>query len=317
MSWPRRTARSTVGGLRDLSPGGAATIGWSCPARAEDAPATVDLVCHVRGDGDLLHAWLDHYVALGVTRFHFIAHGRKSDNEALYRLPPRYPAVIVDAYDGVFHDVEKQRRVQAVLTGLRGRWVVTVDSDEMLELPYEDLPTTISMLERLKATALSAPMVQRLREDGRLETPEVIADPFGAMPLCAPALYATMGVEACIAKYPLFLNTDTVVVNPGYHVRPDGRRTRLSGLRGVTHHFKWRAPVLQRLRERADSGHAFRHESAGYLAYLGVHGYRLPVTGAFRHSRKRLFRRGLLRSARGRDWMRLFVGSLRSAPATR
>jgi len=113
------------------------------------------------------------------------------------------------------------------------------------------------------------------------------------------------------------LNTDTVVVNPGYHVRPDGRRTRLSGLRGVTHHFKWRAPVLQRLRERADSGHAFRHESAGYLAYLGVHGYRLPVTGAFRHSRKRLFRRGLLRSARGRDWMRLFVGSLRSAPATR
>ena len=54
-------------------------------------------------------------MALGVTRFRFIAHGRKSDNEALYRLQPRYSAVIVDAYDGFFHDVEKQRRVQAVI----------------------------------------------------------------------------------------------------------------------------------------------------------------------------------------------------------
>jgi len=179
------------------------------------------------------------------------------------------------------------------------------------------LPTTISMLERLNATALSAPMVQRLREDGSLETPEVIADPFGAMPLCTPTLYATMGVKACITKYPVFFNTDTVVVNPGYHVRPDDQRTRLSGLRGVTHHFKWRAPVLQRLRERADSGHAFRHESAGYLAYLGAHDYRLPTTGAFRYSRQRLFRRGLLRGARGWDWARLLVSSLLSVPATR
>src|SRR5215468_10116416 len=36
-----------------------------------------------------------------------------------------------------------------------------------------------------------------------------------------------MGVKACITKCPLFLNTDPVVVNPGYHLRPDGRRTRL------------------------------------------------------------------------------------------
>jgi len=317
MSWQRRTGRSTVGDVRDLSPDGAATIGWSGSGRAEDAPATVDLVCHVRGDGDLLHAWLDYYFALGVTRFHFIAHGRKSDNEALYRLQPRYPAMIVDAYDGAFDDVEKQRRVQAVLMGLRGRWVVTVDSDEMLELPYEDLPTTIRMLERLEATALSAPMVQRLRADGSLETPEFIADPFKAMPLCAPDLYATMGVKACIIKYPLFFNTETVVVNPGYHVRPDGQRTRLSGLRGVTHHFKWRTSVLQRLRERADSGHAFRHESAGYLAYLAAHDYRLPLAGAFRYSRHELIRRGLLRGARGWDWVRLGLDSLLSAPATR
>src|SRR5215813_6726467 len=104
--------------------------------------------------------------------------------------------MIVYAYDGAFDDVEKQRRVQAVLTGLRGRWVVTVDSDEMLELPYENLPTTIGMLERINATALSALIVHRLRECGSLEPPEVIADPYDTIPLCAPALYATLSVKA-------------------------------------------------------------------------------------------------------------------------
>ena len=276
----------------------------------------IDLVCHIRGDGDLLEAWLDYYVALGVTRFHFIAHGRRADNETLYRLQPRYPLAIVDAYDGVFLDVEKQRHVQAVLETLRRRWVFFVDSDEMVELPYESLAATIGVLERLGATALSAPMLQRLREDGGLETPSIIGDPFRAMPLCSPDLYAAMGVEeACTEKYPLFFNTETTTVNAGNHLRPDGRRTVLAGLSGVTHHFKWRAPVLHRLRERAESGHAYRHESAGYLAYLGRNGFRLPVGRAFRYSRGDLFRRRLLRRARGLAWMRLLHSSFRSSRA--
>ncbi len=283
----------------------------------QDAPPPIDLVCHIRDDRDLLRAWLDHYVTLGVTRFHFIAHGRPADNEELYRLQPRYPLAIVGTYDGVFLDVEKQRHVQAVLETLRGRWVLLVDSDEMLELPYDDLPTTIGVLERLGATALSAPMLQRLREDGRLETPPVISDPFRAMPLCSPDLYAAMGVEACIDKYPLFFNSDTVTVNPGNHLPPDDRRTVLADVSGVTHHFKWRAPVLDRLRERADSIHAFRHESAGYLAYLGAHGDRLPVAKAFPYSRRTLFRRGLLRRPPRRAWLRLLLASQKSRRGAR
>lgn len=277
----------------------------------------VDLVCHIKDDGDLLQAWLDYYLALGVARFHFIVHGPQSDNKELYRLQPHYPLAIVDAYEGPFLDVEKQRRMQAVLATLRGRWVLVVDSDEMVEVPYDTLATTIGVLERLGATALSAPMLQRLREDGGLDTPMVITDPFVAMPLCSPDLYTAMGVEACIDKYPLFFNSETVTVNGGNHLRPDGKRTVLAGLRGVTHHFKWRALVLRRLRERAESAHAFRHESAGYLAYLEAHGYRLPVARAFPYARRDMFRRGLLRGARGRDWMRLLLGSRKARNAGR
>ena len=272
----------------------------------------MDLLCHINDDSDLLQAWLDHYVALGVTRFHFVVHGPASDNKELYRLRAHYPIAIADTYDGEFQDLDKRARVQAVLEQLRGRWMLFVDSDELVELPHESVAATVEVLERLGATALEAPMVQRLREDGGLDTPMVVTDPFAEMPLCAPDLYAALGVDACIDKFPLFFNSDTVEVNGGNHLPPDGHRTVLSGLRGVTHHFKWRAPVLQRLRERADSAHRYRHESASFLAYLESHGHRLPVAGAFRYSRSGMFALRLLRRARGREWLRLLLDSRRS-----
>ena len=272
----------------------------------------MDLLCHINDDSDLLQAWLDYYVALGVTRFHFIVHGPASDNKELYRLRAHYPIAVADAYDGAFLDLEKRARVQAALERMRGRWVLLVDSDELVELPYENLAATVDVLERLGATALEAPMLQRLREDGGLDTPMVITDPSEEMPLCSPDLYAALGVDACIDKFPLFFNSDTVKVNGGNHLPPDGRRTVLSGLRGVTHHFKWRAPVLRRPRERADSAHSYRHESASYLAYLQAHDGRLPVAGAFRYTRSGMFSLGLLRRARGRAWLRLLLDSRRS-----
>lgn len=275
----------------------------------------MDLLCHINDDSDLLQAWLDHYVALGVTRFHFVVHGPASENKELYRLRALYPIAIADAYDGEFQDLDKKARVQAVLEQLRGRWMFFVDSDELVELPHESVAATVEVLERLGATALEAPMVQRLREDGGLDTPMVVTDPFAEMPLCAPDLYAAVGVDACIDKFPLFFNSDTVAVNGGNHLPPDGRRTVLSGLRGVTHHFKWRAPVLRRLRERADSAHRYRHESASFLAYLESHGNRLPVAGAFRYSRSGMFALRLLRRARGREWLRLLVARRRSPAA--
>src|SRR5919108_3911976 len=95
----------------------------------------VRLVSHINGDGDLLRAWLDYYLRLGITSFHVIAHGERAENETLFALQASYPIVIEDAYHGEFLSEEKRRRIAALLRRLRGQWVVLVDSDEFIELP--------------------------------------------------------------------------------------------------------------------------------------------------------------------------------------
>ena len=64
---------------------------------------------------------------------------------------------------------------------------------------------------------------------------------------------------------------------------------------GVTHHFKWRPAVRNRLSERADSSHPYRGEALQYVKFLGQSGWRLPTDSTFRYSRRALFTRGLLR----------------------
>jgi glycosyl transferase family 2 len=257
----------------------------------------MDLISHINGDGDLVGAWLAHYLRLGVTRFHLIVHGPASENAELHRLADRHPIVIADAYEGEFLGQEKGRRLNALIATLPDRWILLVDSDEFLEPPYGDLATTVRRLERVGDTALLAPMLQRLTADGSLDTPPMVEDVFGAFPLCSPDLYARMGVTANLTKYPLFRNSPGTRVNAGNHIPPHGEATGLSRVRGITHHFKWRRTVFRRLTDRANSGHMWRHESIGFLAYLEAHGGRLPIEGAFPYARREVIRRGLLRSA--------------------
>jgi Glycosyl transferase family 2 len=256
------------------------------------------LLCHINDDEDLLQAWLDYYMGVGVSSFHFIVHGAASENTKLFQLTKLYPIFIEDAYDDPFNGKEKRRRIESVLAHWRGQWVLWVDSDEFVEFPYRRLSTTIRVLEFFKANALSAPMVQRLTQDGCLKTPETIPDPFRHFPLCSVDLYRKMGVEALTSKYPLFYCHDsTKISNGGNHNPPNGPSTVLSPLQGVTHHFKWRGPALKKIASRAQSLVAWRHESAGYLAYLQSHDLKVPTTDSFSYSRAELFRRGLLKQA--------------------
>ena len=64
---------------------------------------------------------------------------------------------------------------------------------------------------------------------------------------------------------------------------------------GVTHHFKFRRTVSQRLDKRINSEYLWRHESVQFREYLANHSGRLPLEGAFPYSREALFRKGLLR----------------------
>jgi hypothetical protein len=184
----------------------------------------IDLVCHIGGDSDLVQAWLDHYTALGVSRFHLVVHGSAERNARLHQLADSYPVAVSQTDEGEFRSEEKARRLNAVLAGLRGRWVVCADSDELLELPYSSLERTVQVLRRLRATALYAPVLQRLRADGSLDTPDPVRDPHRELPLCSRDLARAMGVDASGSKFPA---TSRISRSTGFASRP-GTRFRTS-----------------------------------------------------------------------------------------
>lgn len=254
----------------------------------------VVLLSHVNGDGDLLEAWFKYYQLLGVSSFHLIVHGPREDNRQLYALKDSYPITIEDVYEKAFDSDEKRKRLNSLLAKMRGRWVLLVDSDEFVELPYRTIDTTIRVLQFMGKNALFAPMLQRLTIDGSLDTPTVVENPFKTFPLCSIGLYKSMGVEADIRKYPLFYCTDrTALQDGGNHNRPINNFE--ASLRGVTHHFKFRQSICQRLHGRIHSSHPWRHESVQFENFLISNGHRLPTEDAFAYSRAELCRRGLLR----------------------
>jgi hypothetical protein len=255
------------------------------------------LVSHINGDDDLLEAWLKHYLHLGVTTFHFIVHGPRSENIRLFELKRRFPILIEDSYEGEYSDVEKKERTNSVISKFADQWLLVVDSDEFLELPFNGIWTTTKIMELTRARALFAPMLQRVTANGSLDTPETVEHPFIMFPLCSVSLYSDMGSTASIDKYPLFYCTPGTKLWDGGNHRPPswGGPSKVSGLRGVTHHFKFRRAVLERLRRRIQSSHPWRHESDQFQKYLEGHDFTLPLQNSFSYSRKELFRRGLLR----------------------
>ena len=263
-------------------------------ATLQEATMSLGLVSHVNRDGDILEAWFRYYCRLGVSSFHLIVHGPKEENGCLYAVKDSYPIVIEDVYQGPFDITEKTRRLNSLLPRMRGQWVVLVDSDEFVEFPNAKISTTIRMLRLAGKNALFAPMLQHLTLDGSLDTPEVVEDPFHSLPLCSVDLYQRMGVQADIRKFPLFYCTDgTTLQEGGNHSCPIGNLA--SSLQGVTHHFKFRRSVYQRLESRIHSSHRWRHESVQFQEYLASNANRVPTEGAFPYSRAELFRRELLR----------------------
>jgi hypothetical protein len=255
---------------------------------------TFRLISHVNRDDDLIEAWIRYYMRLGVSSFHLIAHGGYDQNRALYDLLDRYPITIVDQYSTEFDPYEKRDRLAWGLAKLQSGWVVLVDSDEFIELPYRSLSATVRVMEWLRADSLQAPMLQRFAWDG-LDV-DGGSRPFEAYPWCSTDLYAKLGQpQAVIDKYPLFsLTRRTWLKSGGNHYPPNGLGSRLAPMLGVTHHFKWRPGVQNRMATRADSSHPYRGESQQYIKYLGEAGWRLPTDGAFRYSRAALVQRGLL-----------------------
>lgn len=257
---------------------------------------SLKLLSHVNADSDLIEAWLKYYLRLGVEEFHFVVHGPQEENRRLLEIKDAYPITIEDTYGGPFDGEQKKNRLDVLLKQTPEQWVVLVDSDEFVEFPYEDVPATIRKLESVQANVLVAPMLQRMKADGTLASPSIVDDPFAMFPLCSEDLYQRMGSTACISKCPLFFCTkDTQLLEEGNHNPPRGAEVRTSAMLGVTHHFKFRRTVSDRLHKRINSEYAFRHESVQFSEYLDGHSNKLPTDGAFTYSREELFRRGLLK----------------------
>jgi glycosyltransferase involved in cell wall biosynthesis len=257
---------------------------------------SLKLVSHINADSDLIEAWLKYYLRLGIDEFHLVVHGVPRENDRFLAIKDSYPITIEDTYEGPFGYDEKKNRLDAVLARYTSQWIVVVDSDEFVEFPYGDIPATIQKLDCAHANVMFAPMLQRLSADGSVETPPVIDDPFQMFPLCSVELYRRMGVKADIFKFPLFFCArGTQLASEGNHHPPIGCEPRAAALLGVTHHFKFRRTVWQRLDKRINSAHPWRHESVQFREYLDSHSNRLPLEGAFVYSREELFRRRLLR----------------------
>ena len=263
------------------------------------------LLSQVNGDNDLIEAWLNYYLRLGVDWFHLIVHGPPAENERLLAIKDSYPITIEETYEGPFpapispdtpNITEKKKRLDALFARHTGQWILLADSDEFVEFPYQDIPATIQKLESANANVMAAPMLQRLAADGSLESPPKIDDPFQIFPLCSVDLYQRMGIKAEIFKFPLFYCVSgTELVEEGNHYPPLGLEPRAAGILGVTHHFKFRRTVSGRLEKRINSPHAWRNESVGCRGYLDSHANHLPLEGTFPYSREELFRRRLLR----------------------
>jgi glycosyltransferase involved in cell wall biosynthesis len=265
------------------------------------------LFSHVNADSDLIEAWLNYYLRLGVDWFHLVVHGPPEENEKLLAIKDSYPITIEDTYEGPFpapirdanklNNTEKKNRLDALLARHTGQWVLLVDSDEFVEFPYQDIPETIRKLESANANLMAAPMLQRLRSDGSLDSPPVIDDPFPVFPLCSLDLYWRMGVRADVFKFPLFYcASGTELLDEGNHHPPRGLEPKASAILGVTHHFKFRRVISRRLEKRINSAHSWKYESLGFRDYLENHSDRLPLEGAFPYSREELFRRRFLRA---------------------
>jgi hypothetical protein len=267
------------------------------------------LFCQIADESDIVDGWVRHYRSLGVSSFHLIVHGGRARNARLHVLATREPIVVEAEHARPFLETEKREDLQALVARHVGEWVVVVDADEFLEVPYGDLATTAARLDAVGADVLLAPLLQRVRADGTLDSPPRIEDPFAEFPLAVPDLIARLGSRACESKFP-FLRVGTHTrLRGGNHTSPHGRASRSSHAQGVTHHMKWRQPLRERLRASLVGRNPWRHEPEAYERWLAEHGGRLPIDGAFAPTRHELFRRDLLRTARWGDRLRIAVRS--------
>src|SRR5262249_9399340 len=146
----------------------------------------------------LADAFVRHYE--NFADVHIILHGPEHESPVVVELAKSGRLKIHSKYDSEFSGAEKGARLSSAAQDFVGRWVLTVDSDELVEFPYATVYETIEALKAIGLSSLRAPMLQRLRHDGTIDSSEIIRDPFAEFPLCSENLYRAVGSSGALDK---------------------------------------------------------------------------------------------------------------------
>ncbi len=251
-------------------------------------------------DTDILHFFLAHYRGLGVTEFHIFIHG---DWTAPEIAPLRAKDVtIAGIVQGPFDEVRKSAILEAYAKGFTGEWVLFVDADEFLELPYPSLTLTIDGLASMRVGELPARLMQRAHPRGILASLEGFGSIDEAFPQYDYRLAERMNVRFPIwkNKYPLIQIGPAFRLARGFHMPAGGRPVAQVPIRAVLHHFKWRDRLLRAVERRRGEG-SNQTEQDAYRAWLEAHEFRLPTEGLKKYSRAALFEDGYLMQATSQE----------------
>jgi hypothetical protein len=244
-------------------------------------------------DADILGPFLTHYRKLGVGEFHLIIHGTwaAADLAPLRSKDVKIAGVAQDPFDVVM----KTSTIEDYATTLSGGWLIVVDADEFLELPYASLNQMTATLDRIGVEELPALLLQRAAADGSLPTLPDRASLDAVFPCYDYLLAERMNVPFPIwkSKYPLVRFGPQSRLSRGHHLPSTGRPSAHVPIRGILHHFKWRDRLLRSIsRIRGESSN--QREQDAYRFWLEAHEFRLPTVGLKPYSRSALFQDGHL-----------------------
>lgn len=247
-------------------------------------------------DSALIKPFLEHHRSIGVTAFHLILHGAWQDSRLDY-LAQQNGVLVKEHVTERYSEALLRRKYNELIATLTGQWVVLVDGDELLELPYSSLGEVAERMRILGINDLPAFLVQRLSADGSLcevGPDSDLTDQFPMMNfnLCEDLFVANPTWKD---KFPFFYVTPHCVSRRGNHVPPNGLSPSNAPIRAVLHHFKWTAKFRDKLDNwKPGSGRGNDNEFAAYKQWFAKNDYRLPTEASVEYSRDELFRQGLL-----------------------
>ena len=231
------------------------------------------LIAPIYLDAAILPHFLRHYSELGVTAFHFAINTRLNPTIAdqVQALASSYPVHVDAVYevDDVTSVVAEHLNAIRLRRAQPDEWIAVTDLDEFftLDRPLADI---LAHCDAQGHDHIVGRFVDRVAIDGR----------FPAL-APAPSLFEQYPLGRRLTRNLLGGNDVKVVLHKarceiirGHH-RIGGGRAAAPFVVDV-HHFKWKAGVIERHRERLrvqeQLGLPWAHESRSFLAYVDRHG---------------------------------------------